>query len=254
MPTAQVESVQMSCDKHGPYKATVQYLAGHKFPSLCPSCAGEADARARRLDAERREQERRDRIQRNRQACGLPARFADCSFDGYLVVTQQQHKVLATVRAFAEQFEEMQRIGANLTLCGKPGTGKTHLAAALGNALLDRGHTVRYHHAYGLLRELKGTWTRDAELSEAKVMRRYCQADLLLLDEVGVQFGTDTERTLLFEVIDGRYSDRKPTVVVSNLDRTGLEACLGERVMDRLLEKGSGVLVFDWPSYRRRQD
>lgn len=254
MPNTQAESVQASCNMHGPYEATLQYLAGHEFKSPCPSCAEERAARLQQREAEWREEQRRHRIEQNRQACSLPARFANCSFDGYLVETPQQHKVLATVRAFAERFGEMQLSGANLTLCGKPGTGKTHLAAALGNALLDRGHTVRYHHVYGLLRELKDTWSRDAELSEAKVMRRYCQADLLLLDEVGVQFGTDTERTLLFEVIDGRYADRKPTVVVSNLDRAGLEGFLGERVLDRLLEKGSGVLVFDWPSYRRRKD
>ncbi len=240
------------CAKHGSYQATVHRIADHEFTSPCPNCAEEHDARVRQANAERREQERRDRLESNRRNCGLPPRFADCAFDSYQVQMPQQGKVLATVRAFAERFEEMERIGACLTLCGKPGTGKTHLAASLANVLLGQGRTVLYRQTYGLLRELKDTWTRGAALSEAEVMRRYRQADLLLLDEIGVQFGTDTERTLLFEVIDGRYADRRPTVAVSNLDRASLENFLGERVMDRLLETGSAVLVFDWRSYRRQ--
>ena len=48
----------------------------------------------------------------------------------------------------------------------------------------------------------------------------FIRPDLLILDEVGVQFGSETEKMILFEIINGRYEQLKPTIVISNLART----------------------------------
>ncbi|ENO7364325.1 DNA replication protein DnaC, partial [Proteus mirabilis] len=68
--------------------------------------------------------------------------------------------------------------------------------------------------------------------------------------EIGVQYGTDSERNILFEVINDRYEDLLPTILVSNLPVVDLQKMLGERVVDRLLQGGT-VLTFNWPTYRR---
>ena len=44
----------------------------------------------------------------------------------------------------------------------------------------------------------------------------FIRPDLLILDEVGVQFGSETEKMILFEIINGRYEQLKPTIVISN--------------------------------------
>jgi DNA replication protein DnaC len=73
----------------------------------------------------------------------------------------------------------------------------------------------------------------------------------LILDEVGVSFRSEAEKTQLFDVLDGRYREMRPTVIVSNLNAKDLQECLGPRIFDRLMEAGSTVVIFDWKSYRR---
>ena len=73
---------------------------------------------------------------------------------------------------------------------------------------------------------------------------------MLILDEVGVQFGSETEENLLFDIINTRYEDRKPTILISNLDGAGVKKYLGERAFDRIREDGGKLIPFTWSSYR----
>ncbi|MFO1612062.1 hypothetical protein QOT38_29945, partial [Pseudomonas aeruginosa] len=57
-------------------------------------------------------------------------------------------------------------------------------------------------------------------------------------------------RTTLFSVIDGRYQNLMPTIVISNLKAEELPGALGERCVDRLRENGGIAVRFDWPSKR----
>src|SRR5690606_23131134 len=102
------------------------------------------------------------------------------------------------------------------------------------------------------IRAVKDTYRRDSTQTEAEAIASFVTPDLLILDEVGVQFGSDTEKLILFEIINGRYESMKPTIVISNLAIGELEAYLGERAFDRLREGGGKAVVFDWPSYRRQ--
>ena len=103
-----------------------------------------------------------------------------------------------------------------------------------------------------LLRRIKETYRRDAETTEREVIESFVGCDLLVVDELGVQVGSDHEKLLLFEVLNGRYQELRPTILISNLSADDLEAFLGHRVMDRYRECGV-VLAFDWGSYRGRK-
>ncbi|MNL85189.1 DNA replication protein DnaC [compost metagenome] len=70
-----------------------------------------------------------------------------------------------------------------------------------------------------------------------------------MLDEIGVQYGTDGEQTILFDVLDRRYRDMKPSVFLTNQDKKGFKEFIGERTFDRLTETSRWV-PFDWASYR----
>ncbi len=74
--------------------------------------------------------------------------------------------------------------------------------------------------------------------------------DLLIIDEVGSQFGSDTEKLFIFEIIDGRYQEMKPTILISNLDINGIKESIGERCVDRLREGGGSMIAFNWESSR----
>ena len=88
------------------------------------------------------------------------------------------------------------------------------------------------------------------ELREAGLIEFYSRLDLLVIDEVGVQFGSDTEKMFMFDIIDGRYQEMKPTILISNLAIEGIKKLMGERIIDRLREDGGKAVSFDWPSYR----
>jgi DNA replication protein DnaC len=73
---------------------------------------------------------------------------------------------------------------------------------------------------------------------------------LLILDEVGVQFGSETEKQILFSLLNGRYKAMLPTLLISNLTRDELAVCIGTRNLDRLQEGAGTFISFDWDSYR----
>jgi len=100
------------------------------------------------------------------------------------------------------------------------------------------------------IRRVKSTWNRDSLESESDAIESLVFPDLLILDEVGVQFGSDTEKLILFDVLNERYERRRPTLMLSNLGLDDVRAFLGERIIDRLREDGGQSIVFDWDSHR----
>ena len=243
------EPVTLHCPAHGDYAGEIRRLLSREVKTPCPQCAAE-QAEADRVAAEARavEARRRERAARYR-AAGLPLRFWERDFEGYRTRTPEQRKALATVRRYAEQFGALAERGTCLLLCGGSGTGKTHLAVALAKNLLEEGYDVRYGGVRPLLREIRETWGTPGA-RESKAIGRLIEHDLLILDEVGMQFGSDAELLLLFDVLNGRYEALRPTVLASNLSVEALPDCLGVRLMDRLRENGGVVVPFTWASER----
>jgi DNA replication protein DnaC len=120
---------------------------------------------------------------------------------------------------------------------------------ALAKTLLDEGHEVRFSGVRPLLREIRETWGHREE-RESAMIHRLIHLDLLILDEVGMQFGSDAERLLLFDVLNGRYEELKPTVLIGNLAVDTLPDYLDIRLLDRLRENGGVVVPFTWSSER----
>lgn len=248
----QTEDVPASCDQHGPYTAKrMPTLFGAKpVQTLCPACVEARRQRDQAAAAEREQREQRARIDALFARSGIPARFADRTLDGYKAATDGQRRALRVAERFVETFAAGETPGVSLVLAGKPGTGKTHLACGIGHALIrQHGATVLFATVLGALRSIKDTYRRESDRSESDAIRDLLRPDLLILDEVGVQLGSEHEKMLLFEVINERYQACRSTILISNLTREELTQFLGDRVMDRFRESGA-VVAFDWPSYR----
>ena len=103
---------------------------------------------------------------------------------------------------------------AEPVLClGEPGTGKTHLAIALGVAAAQRGHSVRFVTVAQLATEL--VEARDAR-ELGRVVARYNRAEVLILDELGYVPLSRVDAELLFRVL-GERQERRPVIVTTNL-------------------------------------
>jgi DNA replication protein DnaC len=233
-----------TCPQHGPFVS--RNVLGRIW-TRCPEC--EATGRAERDAAEVAEQ-RRQAEQRHQQqltTARIPTRFIGRSFENFVAETDAQRHALTVARSYAEDFTTNARRGVGLVMAGMPGTGKSHLAAAILQALFPRN--VAYMTCMDVIRAVRETWRRDSERSETQVLRHLEQLDLLVIDEVGVQYGTDGEQTVLFDVLDRRYREVRPTVLLTNQDRVGFKTFIGERTFDRLAETTRWV-PFDWASYR----
>ena len=184
--------------------------------------------------------------------CGIPRRFLDRTFAGFEAVTSEQKQALAACCAYAEDFEQVRLRGTCLLLTGGPGTGKTHLACAILSEVIRAGHTGLFMSLSAALRLIRDAYSPRAQRSESEAFALLTAPDLLVLDEVGVAIGNaTTRRAMLFDVLNARYGEMRPTILIGNLTAAEMEAYLGERIMDRLLELGSAIVPFTWASHRR---
>lgn len=240
-----------TCARHGPYRGRPFTLVagGAWIAPTCPLCASEREAQERA----KQEQERAKAAERAWLLTGVPERFRRASFENYETETPGQKRALETVSRYVAAFDSLRRQGTSLMLLGNTGTGKTHLACAAVVAVNRAGHRALYCDLFGMLQRIKATYRPRAEETEEQAIERFVAPALLVIDEVGVQYGSDTERTLTHRVLDLRYMAMKPTIVAGNVDLEGLALYLGERAVSRLHEANGLVVQFDWEDRRKRR-
>ena len=141
----------------------------------------------------------------------------------------------------------------NVLLLGNSGTGKTHIALALGLAACQRGHRVRFTTAAALVHELMEARDEKRLLRFQKQMASY---ELLIVDELGFVPLSRTGAELLFETFSQRY-ERSSTLVTSNLPFQEWTEVLGsERLTGALLDRLTHhvhILEMNGESFRLKQ-
>lgn len=241
----------LNCDKHGGYEA--RYMDFHRGRTLaikyCPLCAKEENEAADKANSEKSKQEANERRNANLIKAGVSKRNIGKVFSSFKVDNEGQHKALEASKQFVSNISKSQPAN-NMFFIGSVGTGKTHLASSIIQELYDTKR-VRMIRVIELIRILKETWQRGAERTERDVIDYFGSVDVLILDEVGIQFGSETERMFMFDIINTRYDNMLPTILISNLDINNLKEILGEQAVDRLREDGGKVLVFNWESQRK---
>ena len=135
-----------------------------------------------------------------------------------------------------------------VTLLGRVGTGKTHIALAVGWEWIECGKNVLYYQVEDLLDTLRAgysTWQRGDPEGYATILSFTQNVSLLILDDLGAEVGKEWATAKLDQIINYRYIHRKPLIATTNLRLDQLP----ERIADRLSE---GILVqLAGESYRK---
>lgn len=152
----------------------------------------------------------------------------------------------------AEELKRLKFIESkeNLILTGSPGTGKTHLAIALGYAACKKGLEVRFYRVSDLVADLEKAWREDKLIS---FHNRFKNTDLIILDEMGyVPFSTEGAE-LFFQLISDWY-EQKSLIITSNLEfsqwnRIFSDSRLTAALVDRVIHHAH-ILNFTGDSFR----
>lgn len=262
---APASKVTFECQIHGVQTyTTYQRRDGSWAEPYCPEC--------RRIEKERNTLLAEMQADAKERAVGLtralhcerPLDFDVPCFANYQPETQEEERNLSICRRFAERFteRELERERAHnaqepdwrsknsmgLLLFGNYGTGKTHLAYSILKELDRQGLPGFYITIPDLFDRISDRVNR---IDVAETLGKLCMVSCLVLDEIGVQSGDADEKKRLYQIIDGRIKNGRPTILVTNLDRSELVNLLTERVVSRVIQ--SSYKLFFTGRCRREQ-
>lgn len=192
---------------------------------------------------------------------GMNARFLRRTFAAS-TVTPENQTALRVCKQYADTFrDKLPRAdhdpGRNgLFITGNVGTGKTHLAAAIANQLMQEGQAVICMTMIDLLDRIKRTYEKQrqygGEESEGKILNAYKDVPLLVIDDMGKEPATEWAVSKIYAIINARYEAYMPTIITTNYTDTELVTRLTPRdgdpktakaTVDRLREMCAGIIL-----------
>ena len=135
---------------------------------------------------------------------------------------------------YVEQWQTMHTENIGLLFWGGVGTGKSFLAGCIANALMAQEVPVRMTNFARILNELNNSFSGRNE-----VVGRLCRYPLLIIDDFGMERGTEYALEQIYSIVDSRYRSRKPLIVTTNLTLDEIrhpQDTAHARIYDRLLE------------------
>lgn len=174
--------------------------------------------------------------------------FADKDFHNFELPNYYAPKEREALRIAHERaMHYAETLDGWLLLEGSYGTGKTHLAAAVGNQRLKRAEQVLFITTPDLLDHLRATFGKNSDAGYDETFERMRNAPLLILDDLGTENPSEWAQEKLFQLLNHRYSHRIPTVITTNVELDDLDPRIRSRLLDtEVIHR----LVLNVPDYR----
>lgn len=150
----------------------------------------------------------------------------------------------AKMKKYAEEFNGDTY--ENLVLFGATGLGKTHLSSAMAGVIIGRGYDVFYVTSNALISDFEaqrfGNSSTGSETGSS--IDRYTTCDLLILDDLGAEISNQFTTSVLYELINKRLCELRPTVINTNLTRDDFRKRYWDRITSRIFGEYT-VLLFE---------
>lgn len=235
------------CPRHGDVETPYIVIGGERTFAMCPKCEEEAKRKEEADMASVLKAKTEDRWRASR----VREKFFGKGFGDFVAGNRSQEEARDAAKSIAEGGSR------SLILCGGNGVGKTMLANI---AVMVRGGVI--YKMYDIAVRIKSSYKAGAREDERDILDELSTVTLLVIDEVGRQFGSESERNWLSYVVDERYERGLPTILISNLrpkrlcpadtDESGcLEYYIGRDAVSRLCETADIVLV-EGDDFRRK--
>ncbi len=176
------------------------------------------------------------KLKKLKDECFVSKRQQDYTFDNADETTDK--KLIIKTRNYVDGFDEMLEDNIGLFLFGSVGSGKTYLACAIANEIIEKyEYRVKMKNFAQILNDLQ---SGGFNLDRNEYINTLTSPKLLILDDFGIERNTEYALENIYNVINARYLKAKPTIITTNLDYGDIEkeqdSVSLARIYSRLLE------------------
>ena len=201
-------------------------MGRNRHPIECACCK----AKREQQEVAIRQQKHRDLVRRLKAEGFSDTAMLNWTFENDNGHSPQMHHA----HRYVEQWQTMRSENLGLLLWGGVGTGKSFLAGCIANALMELEVPVRMTNFARIMNELNSSFSgRNA------VVDKLCRYPLLIIDDFGMERGTEYALEQVYNIVDSRYRSQKPLIVTTNLtldEIRHLQDTAHARIYDRILE------------------
>jgi DNA replication protein DnaC len=151
---------------------------------------------------------------------------------------------------WSETYEEIKSViksGGVSCMVGNRGSGKTQMACCLvGYVTVNNQKTAQYIKFLDMTIALR---PKENEPLEDRI-KKFCKPYFLVIDAYEVRGDSSFEKQMINHIVDKRYDDMKPTIIISNDTVDNITKVVGESITDRIKETGA-LFEFNWGSFRK---
>ncbi len=157
--------------------------------------------------------------------------FGTFSTDFY--TGEDRRRIETNVKLLREFAEGFSGSGSDSwLLLGATGLGKTHLSTSVARVVIERGYSVVYESAQGIISDFESKRFGGDYLSRRD--ERYFDCDLLIIDDLGVEISNQFTVSCIYNIINDRINNGKSTIINTNLSQSELRSRYADRITSRL--------------------
>lgn len=181
----------------------------------------------------------------NRRICFRGSSHSHCTFSN-----SEQTEDIKVGEKYAENFDKFKAEGKGIIFHGRVGSGKSHIAACIANAVIDKGYKAYMTNVPEIVNTLQSSFEGRQTFIDS-----LNDFHLLVLDDLGVERKTEYMTEQVFNIIDSRYRSGLPMIVTTNLSRMDMASpstIENARIYDRIAERCLPIEIKG--ASRRRQN